>query len=85
MAMTDEYGVHRPLADLPPGTRVIFRGVNAGRALSSRLAAMGLVKDVRLEVLQNSGHGPVLVRVHNTRIALGRNEATKVLVEEIER
>jgi ferrous iron transport protein A len=49
----------------------------------SRLAALGLVVGAHLEVLQNSGRGPLLVRVHNTRVALGRNEATKVLVEEL--
>jgi ferrous iron transport protein A len=58
--------------------------VEGGQSFTSRLAAMGLVKNVRLEVLQNSGRGPVLVRVHNTRVALGRNEAMKVLVEEVE-
>lgn len=49
----------------------------------SRLAALGLVVGAHLEVLQNSGRGPVLVRVQNTRVALGRNEAAKVLVEEL--
>ena len=49
----------------------------------SRLAALGFVAGAHLEVLQNSGRGPVLVRVQNTRVALGRNEATKVLVEEL--
>jgi Fe2+ transport system protein FeoA len=45
---------------------------------------MGLVDGAQLEVLQNSGRGPVLVRVHNTRVALGHDEAMKVLVEEVE-
>jgi ferrous iron transport protein A len=72
------------LAEMDTGARVFFRGVNAGRTLSSRLAALGLVDGAQLEVLQNSGRGPVLVRVHNTRVALGHDEAMKVLVEEID-
>ena len=82
--MTKETPRRPVLSEIATGTRVVFRGVNAGRALSSRLAAFGLVDGAQLEVLQNSARGPVLVRVHNTRVALGRNEATKVLVEEIE-
>ena len=35
-----------------------------------------------LVVLQNPGHGPMLVNVRDTRIALGRGEAMKILVEE---
>jgi ferrous iron transport protein A len=72
------------LGEMTTGARVVFRGVNADRALSSRLAALGLVDGAQIEVLQNSGHGPVLVRVHNTRVALGHDEAMKVLVEEID-
>jgi ferrous iron transport protein A len=44
---------------------------------------MGLTVGSRLEVLQNCGYGPVLVRVRDTRIGLGRGEAAKVLVEEV--
>lgn len=43
---------------------------------------MGLAMGARIEVLQNVGRGPLLVRVHETRIALGRGEAAKILVEE---
>jgi Fe2+ transport system protein FeoA len=50
----------------------------------SRLSAMGLSIGSKFEVLQNRGHGPVLVLVRDTRIALGRGEAIKVMVEELE-
>jgi ferrous iron transport protein A len=43
---------------------------------------MGLTVGSRLEVLQNRGRGPMLVRVRETRIALGHGEAIKILVEE---
>ena len=56
--------------------------LRAGNELTSRLAAMGLSAGARLVVLQNSGHGPMLVNVRDTRIALGRGEASKVLVEK---
>lgn len=54
-----------------------------GRAFAGRLASMGLVVGSRLEVLQNSPRGPMLIRVRDTRIALGRGEAAKVLAEKV--
>ena len=51
---------------------------------ASRLAAFGLSLGSEVEVLQNRGHGPVLIRVRDTRIALGRGEAKKILAEALE-
>ena len=82
--MTNENPRRPLLSEITTGARVVFRGVDAGRGLTSRLAALGLVAGAHLEVLQNSRRGPVLVRVHNTRVALGHNEARKVIVKEIE-
>ncbi|HVO93548.1 MAG TPA: FeoA family protein [Terriglobales bacterium] len=82
--MTSKYARATVLAELASGARGIFRGVEAGRGITSRLAALGLVAGSPVEVLQNSGRGPVLVRVHNTRVALGRTEARKVLIEIFE-
>ena len=60
----------------------IVRQIQGGRELSSRLSSMGLSIGAELKVLQNRHHGPVLVLVRDTRIALGRGEAMKILVEE---
>lgn len=82
--MPSNHACARVLAELASGARVVFRGAQAGRSLTSRLAALGLVAGFPIEVLQNSGRGPVLVRVHNTRVAHGRAEARKVLFEMLE-
>jgi ferrous iron transport protein A len=70
-----------PLAELPTGTRAVVRALRGGQDLMSRLTAMGLVAGTPVEMLQNRGRGPLLVRVRDTRIALGRGEAVKILVE----
>jgi ferrous iron transport protein A len=70
------------LAWLPTGAHAVVREVRGGRELGRRLAGMGLTVGARLEVLQNRGHGPVLVRVRDTRVALGYGEAAKIMVEE---
>jgi len=82
--MSDKDARYRPLSEIQTGARIVVRRVAGGRGLLSRLAALGLVVGSDLEVLQNSQDGPMLVRAHNTRVALGRNEARKVLVEELD-
>ena len=71
-----------PLLQVKAGARAIAQDIQGGSDFSGRLAGMGLTKGTTLEILQNTGRGPVLVRTHDTRIALGRGEALKILVEE---
>jgi ferrous iron transport protein A len=67
---------------LPQGATAVVRALRGGKELVNRLAAMGLTEGAHLTVLQNTGRGPMLIGVRDTRIALGRGEAIKVLVEK---
>jgi ferrous iron transport protein A len=69
------------LNELPTGARALVQAVRGGAEVTGRLTALGLVAGAPIEVLQNRGRGPLLVRVRDARIALGRGEAIKVLVE----
>jgi ferrous iron transport protein A len=70
-----------PLDQLPAGATALVRQLRGGQEFAHRLAAMGLTEGAHLTVLQNPGRGPLLVNVRDTRIALGRGEAKKILVE----
>ncbi|MBN1213296.1 MAG: ferrous iron transport protein A [candidate division Zixibacteria bacterium] len=70
-----------PLSMVNTGRRVRLLTVKAGRGLQARLAAMGLVPGVELEVIRNSHHGPFIVSVKDTRLVLGRGMAHKIEVE----
>ncbi len=70
------------LDKIPSGTSVVVRKLDGGGELATRLAALGLSIESRVKVLQNRAHGPLLVLVRDTRIALGRGQALKILVEE---
>jgi len=70
------------LDEIPSGTSVVVRGLGGGRVLATRLAALGLSIGSQVKVLQNRANGPLLVLVRDTRIALGRGQALKILVEE---
>jgi ferrous iron transport protein A len=71
-----------PLDQLPAGSKAVVRQLGGGKEFANRLASMGLSVGSSLKVLQNRGQGPVLVLVRDTRIALGRGEAMKILTEE---
>ena len=70
------------LSDLPDGFCGVVARVSGGRDLAARLAAMGLTAGTEIVVLQNRGFGPMLARVRDTRIALGRSQAGLVTVYE---
>lgn len=70
------------LSELPDGFQGVVARVTGGRDLAARLAAMGLTAGTEIVVLQNRGFGPMLARVRDTRIALGRSQAGLVTVYE---
>jgi len=70
---------------LNPGMRAVVSELRGGRGFASRLAGMGITVGCQIEVLQNPAHGSLLVLVRDTRIALGRGVASKILVRESDR
>jgi ferrous iron transport protein A len=72
----------RRLADVKSG-HVVVSGIDGGHGINSHLAGMRIVSGMSLDVIRNDGDkGPIVVRVQNTRIALGRKMANKILVVE---
>ena len=55
-----------------------------GRGITKRLLDLGLTKGCTFKVVQGSGKGPILVEVRGTRIALGHQLASRVIVEIVE-
>lgn len=69
-----------PLTIVQAGGRVRVLAVEAGHGLQGRLAAMGLIPGVEIEVLQNIMNGPFMISVKGSKIALGRGMAQKIMV-----
>jgi ferrous iron transport protein A len=77
-------GQPKVLSALPAGGEGFVHSLDGGHEFRSRVANLGFTVGAPLKVLQNYGHGPILVSVRGTLVALGRTEATKVVVKEIE-
>lgn len=75
----DESGVI-PLSSMHSGERGEVVALNGGRALLGRMTALGFTPGAEVAVIQNFGHGPLIVLVRDGRVALGRGEAGKVCV-----
>lgn len=69
------------LSELPANRWGTILCLEGGRRFNSRLAALGFTAGAQVKMLQNYGQGPLIVLVRGTRIALGRGEACKVVVE----
>jgi len=70
------------LEQLPPGARAVVAEFRGGSEFTSRLAGLGISVGCQIEVLQNPAHGPLLLLVRDTRVALGHGEAAKILVRK---
>lgn len=80
LAMTKARIETLPLGLLAPGETAEVVEVAGGHGMASHLEDMGLRPGKRLEMLTNEGRGAMVVRVEETRIAIGRGLAMKVMV-----
>jgi Fe2+ transport system protein FeoA len=69
-----------PLNELEVGEKGVVKSLTGGRGIISRLAALGFTPNAEVNIIQNFGHGPLIVAVHDVHIALGRGEASKIRV-----
>lgn len=53
--------------------------VEGGRNFVNRMSSMGFIPNMKLAVLQNFSHGPVLVFIRDSKIALGQGEAYRLI------
>jgi ferrous iron transport protein A len=69
------------LSELPVNEKATILSFTAGRSATNRLASLGFTPGAQVCMTQNYGRGPLIVMVRGTRVALGRGEAAKILVE----
>ena len=69
-----------PLSLIDSGRKARLHAICAGRGLTARLASMGLVPGVEVEVVNSSAKGPFVVSVKGARLILGRGMVSKILV-----
>ena len=71
------------LSDLDVEEKGVVLSLQNGRAVNNRLVSLGFTPGVMVEMIQNYGRGPLMVTVRGTRVALGRGEASKIMVDRL--
>lgn len=73
-----------PLSALQIGEKGVVIGIAGGRGVLNRITSLGFVPGTDVVILQNFRHGPIIVRVRDARIALGRGVARRIQVRRSE-
>ena len=63
------------------GSTVKLLYINRRGYLRKRLSELGFIAGEEIYVIKNAGKGPVVVRIKDSRIVLGRGESKKVIVD----
>ncbi len=65
------------------GQSVVIQAIHAGRDLRHRLAALGLLKGVRVRVIRAGQRNPTVIGLLGARIVLGRGMAERIEVQPV--
>ncbi len=75
-------GVGMPLNAIEIGRYAEVNNVIGGEMMCKKLMEMGVNKGSVIEMVRNDS-GPLIIRVGESRLALGRGMAQKVMVREV--
>jgi len=79
-------GTSLSLGMLQDGDVAIVVDVRGGHGMRRRMADMGMATGARIEVVSDTASsGPVIVKVLDTRIAIGRGMSRRIMVTPGER
>lgn len=73
-----------PLTHLEKDKTVIIASINAGMGATRRLTSLGLTPGTKITKISSAPfQGPIQLKVRNTRLAIGRGLASKIMVTDI--
>ena len=72
----------KSLASVNRGFCASVRLIKGGRGIRARLCSIGIIPGVIIEILENTGQGPIIVKVMGTQLALGRTMASQIYVDQ---
>lgn len=69
------------LSEIPTGEVAFILDFRGGQAVNNRLVSLGFTPGAEVNMIQNYRRGPLIVAVRGARVALGRGEAAKIVVD----
>ena len=71
-----------PLVQLKEGQKAVIEDLAGELSFITRATAIGFCPGVELTSIRNNKHHPMIVFLNDTLVAIDRNEAQKVMVDE---
>jgi ferrous iron transport protein A len=71
------------LLDYKVGDKLEVHSVACGKKIKVRLCELGIFEGSQIELLKNDNFGPLIIRVFNSKLAIGRGEANKIYAKKI--
>ncbi len=72
-----------PMSMLRTGEVGVLKSYTGGRGMLGRCLSMGFTPGSTVKMVENFGSGPVLAKVHDVEVALGRGMASKIMVTRV--
>lgn len=69
-----------PLSLARRGERLVIAEMRAGKTAHSKLTSLGFCTGDNVEIINNDNHGRLVLAHNNTRIAISRGIADKIMV-----
>lgn len=73
-----------PLAMCQEGIDVKIARMHCGQSLKKRLCELGLYDGTTIKVIKNDVSGPVIVKVKDSKLVIGRGQANKIMTQQEE-
>lgn len=68
------------LSNINPGCYAEITGINGGANVRDKVLSMGLLPGKTVQVVSKQNRGPVIIKINDTRLVLGRGMSEKILV-----
>lgn len=72
-----------PLSKLVAGNSGVLKSYQGGRSMLGRCLSLGFTPGSLIKMLENHKNSPVLVKIHDTEVALGRGLAEQITVTKL--
>lgn len=73
----------KSLIQFKQGEKIQIECVGCGRNFRNRLCELGLFDGSEVEIIKNDEFGPIIVKIFDSKIALGRGEAAKIYGKKV--
>lgn len=71
-----------PIKSIEQGKTVVVKRIDSGHQMKHRLAEMGIIPGEEIDVVKNETGFPVIIRVKETKLMLGKGMCGKIMVSE---